>query len=196
MNKKAYFFLIDSIIAVMILFVGFILISGIKPSRTTIIHNKHLSVDIMNLLADTKIKQVCRYSGGWNCDVSQDFEDPLNNGEIQNLNNTLLESIGELYSKNKFGTITPLINSLITKNNLFYQEIYGFAFLIEDDPLYNSITHNRLTLENLKDEIKINRIKTLLSTKKIIIGYYQNETSGELTFWGPYTVEIWTWMKP
>ncbi|MBN2423293.1 hypothetical protein JXB41_08780 [Candidatus Woesearchaeota archaeon] len=211
--KKAYFFLMDGLIAVIILFVGFILISATNPNKPVLIHNKHLSQDLINIFSNTKINELCE-----DCDCPS--YTVLNElcPYINNKDNTMLEVIGELYTRKiededihgKKGNewARDLIEELIYQNKLFYKDLYGFAFIIEDEVIYNSMGNNMhnfpvgtYDLNNEEDvqefnsDIDRNKIKILLSTKKVIMGYWENENTGDIKFWGPYTVEIWTWQR-
>ncbi|MBD3203748.1 hypothetical protein GF327_05605, partial [Candidatus Woesearchaeota archaeon] len=59
LKKRGYFFVLDALIAILILGVGFVLISSARPEKTPYIQSKHLSQDLMNVLSQTKINDLC-----------------------------------------------------------------------------------------------------------------------------------------
>ncbi|MFH0875902.1 MAG: hypothetical protein V1859_08240 [archaeon] len=207
MNKKAYFFIMDAAVAALILVIGYMLISTTSISKPAQFYNKHVADDLMNVLSNTKVNDLC----GLPC-TNSGLQNIFDNNNVKNTNNTLLELFGELYYRNSdivySGTqarsyIGTLANSLITDNGLFYRELYGTALFIEGTLVYyyNPVDGTfgsapAQTIDNMKTVVKYNKIKNILSSKKIIMGYYEDETNGDLTFWGPFTVELWVWQKP
>ena len=107
-NKKAYFFSIDAFIALLII-IGVILF--IKPSAVQISQETYLQEDLLTVLSSLKIGEID------NSYVQQ----LISNGAITNLNQSVLEQIGEFYanSKNESSILAySILDSLDLKENI------------------------------------------------------------------------------
>ena len=180
-KKKGFFFLIDSIFAIIILVMGFILLSSYNFDKSLNLQTKSISKDFFNLLSGTKINEIC--SDICECSLVE-IEKNCRADNIKNLEYNLLEYIGELYDKNQEENITNLISEIIHVKKTFNTNIYGIQFLIDGRKVYN-----------ISDEEEMEKSKNLISIKKIIYGYWEIPEVGNYGFWGPYIVEVRAWKR-
>ncbi|MBU0757114.1 MAG: hypothetical protein KKF44_03535 [Nanoarchaeota archaeon] len=224
-HRKGYFFMLDGFLAVIILFVGFVLILSTNPARSSILINKHSSRDIMNLFSNTRLHEIEVDCAGMqrNIDIILCSEEG-----IYNENNTITELIGELHARGSSIALltslkgypdTPLdtgsgcsscspevvskylLNELLYEGELMNHDIFGVAVILDTNSgkkvIYNSetgITYDISSDMNLfYGDMNIKRSNTLLLSRKMIIGYWEEKPTIE--FWGPFTVEFWVWNK-
>jgi len=169
-KKKAYYFMVDALITVIILTIGYFLLISHYTSKPYLIQTQHISEDIIGLLSASYIYDLCAAA---QCSDSK-LKDIYNG--IGNKNNTLLELLGELHKKNQDPTARELIKSLIVENKLV-PENFNFSFYIDKQLIYPLKTSPK----------KISRL--LVSQKKLIFSYYK----GSIIYWGPYVAETRVW---
>ncbi len=180
MNKKAYIFLMDGIIAVVILTVGFLLISSNKPDETTEIPISMMTENTMSLFSNIKLYEICDFS---DCGCSNDkLSEYCASGYIENKNQTLLDYFGELYNRSMQSRADELFYNITIENDLLRQDIFGVEFKINDETIY---------LHGINKE----KSKDLISSKRIIFGYYEVPSSGIINYWGPYLAEVNVWQE-
>lgn len=171
MNKKGYYFTMDAILAAIILAAGLMLATSTfssSPEKATI---KHSSDDIIGIMAATKVGGLCR-DLELSCECSDtELQNLCSSSKIKNKENTLLELVGELRENNMNIEGGNLVDSIITDND-------KFNFRIDGTRIYGP-----------EDDAKS---KLLVSSKKVVFGYWE-DSSGRMTYWGPYTVEVRTW---
>ncbi|MBN1502086.1 hypothetical protein JW930_00955 [Candidatus Woesearchaeota archaeon] len=179
-NKKAYVFILDAIMALIILTIGFLVISSTYSNKPALVTTRNMAEDLLNVMAAVKVSEICPDCG--NCAAE------LNSicGDIKNRDNTVLELIGEQYS---LGTDTgQLINEIIMENKLLPGDSYEFSLYIHD----GNGEHKLYPGAN-QDEDKA---RILISSKKLVMGYYVDKDNDYKTeYWGPYLIEIRTWQK-
>ena len=175
MNKRGYFFLLDSIIALGVLIIGGFLVFASYTKAPSKEEPKFLSETTMDFFADTKISDINNAYAGFNGQLWQQ-------GDITNDDNTLLQQIGEFYAKNQLGTAEKFIGNL-TENIIPVQ--YLFEFRMNNQLLY-PINPSQDHL-NSKQSTAI-----LIPSRKIVHGYLNQET-GDL--FGPYAAEVLVWQK-
>jgi len=173
LNKKAYFFVIDSILALGVLAVGAFLIFTFYLSTPSIREPAILSDDIMNFFANNRIKDINNPYAGLGGLLWQQ-------GKITNPENTLLQQVAEFYSNDDLSTAEQFIAEL-TQNNLPPQ--YLFEFWVDDKLIYPQNPPQQHLDSKSATEV-------LIPSKKIAYGIL-NPQSGDL--FGPYNTEVLVW---
>lgn len=188
MNKKAYFFIMDGIFALMILMIGFLILTSSRhalPDETMLTAE---SENIMDVLADVKINDLCDVDT-CTCSV-QALSDLCDGGDIHNFDQLLMDYFGELFYRydaapdSLKSDIEQDINSLFRglTEDLYRTDLYGIRLVIEDHGFYSDANPEQS--------------KILYSSKKIVFGYYdQNTPDVDVVFWGPYILEVDLWKK-
>ncbi|MBT4648114.1 hypothetical protein HOA56_00230 [archaeon] len=188
-NKKAYYFLIDSIVSILILGMGFMVISSFTPKSSNDVFQETLANDIMELVASTKINELCpRIENNIPCSISslnEVYIDP--NIGIHNINNTILELVGELYTKNPMEVSSEIIYDEILETIAFRDDIYGIKFELIDGDIVHEITNI-----NSADSKKI---RNKISIRRVLLGYWEISSTGEIIYWGPYMIKMDLWQK-
>lgn len=173
LNKKAYFFLIDSILALGVLAVGAFLIFTSYLSVPSKEEPEILSDNVMDFFANNKIKDINNPYAGLGGTLWQQ-------GKITNAENTLLQQVAEFYANNDLSIAEQFIAEL-TQNNLPPQ--YLFEFWIDDTLLYPQNPSQQHLDSKSATEV-------LIPSKKIAYGILNQET-GDL--FGPYDTEVLVW---
>jgi len=182
MNRNAFYFTIDAMLATLILSGGFLLIYSTTKNQPSDVLTIHLSEDILNLWSSTKITDLCYDDGSWNCPDNPELQDYLRSGDIINYNNTLIESLVEInVSKKSTAELKDLLDELAFDSSIVNSDIFGFDLYINGEQIEHSYDY-RITEQNTT---------TLISSKGIVFGFY--EDSGTVS-WGPYLVEVRTWL--
>ena len=160
MNKKAYYLTLDAFIAVIILMSGFFLIKSTYMTVPLSSAVEYTSDDILDLMSSAKASEF-----------------GINTG---NMENTILDAIGENYSKDGELGIDQIIQDIIIANKVV-SENFDFSFYINGSNVYG-------------DEAGSNETELLVAARRIVFGYYEDEAYN-IIFWGPYEVEVRTWKK-
>lgn len=162
MNKKGYYFMIDALVAVMILTIGYFLLTAFYASTAPSLEIQRVSENIISLLSDVRLSDLCSDS----C-PSPDCTIPDMDTiycSISDKNNTLIESIGELYSKTKMVEAAKIVELIVVDNNLVPR---GSNFtLILDNGTHSALIYPENRPFNLN-------AKVLVPTKKVIFGSYK-----------------------
>lgn len=172
-NRKGYFFLIDSMLALGILIIGGFLIfsSYVKiPSKQ---ESTILSEDVMDFFANNKIEDIDNEYGGIGGQLWQQ-------GKITNAKNTLLQQVGEFYTNNDLSITEKFIVNL-TQN--LVPEQYLFEFWMDNTLLYPQNPSQSHVYSKGNTSV-------LIPSKKIVYGFL-NEETGDL--FGPYQAEVLVW---
>lgn len=181
-HKKGYFFIMDAIIALFVLVLGLLIALSFFTHESMDDQVTFFSLNIMEFLSEHKLKSLNNDFAGTNGYLHT-------NGNITNLENSILEQIGEFYYRNQTKGCSFCLNlsSELIKNvtNELVTQRYNYYVIIEDMIILN-MTRN-VSIFN-KDTIMPNESMILIPTKKIIHGIY-NDTE----LWGPYSVEVWSW---
>jgi len=202
LNKKAYFFLIDSILALGVLALGGFIILTQYTQIPSKLEANIISEDLMDFFAKNKIKDVDNLYVGLGGELweTEDLPGGLCPGEdlIANGENTLLEQIAVFYENSQPPTNKPcyfnlddiipdvpedLIEKLIL--NLIQNIIppqYGFEIWMNDQLLYPATEAEQIASKSSAE--------VLIPSKRIIYGI-KDEQTGEL--FGPYEVEVIVW---
>jgi hypothetical protein len=175
-SKKGYFFIIDAIIGLFVIVIGVVLIYSVymyEPSGEQI---TLLSFDMMNFLSSNKLS-----------DINDPYAGPngilYKNGNITNIDITLIEQVAEFYYRNitfpNTNTI-PIIDSFVSNiSKEAAPSTYGFIIKIENYTVYN---RSGLKASNFSDSIVV------IPSKKLVHGIY-NRTE----LFGPYLCEVIVW---
>ncbi len=142
-SKRAIFFTLDALIAAGILLVGLAIISSTHINRQPTVHLSYLSDDLMGVLSELKIYE-----------MSNSYVDELiANGNITNINNSIIEQIGEFWAENKTEIAENFTKAILGGS---IPETYGYSILVDDEPV-----HTRPTGLNY----------SMISSRKIVSGY-------------------------
>jgi hypothetical protein len=173
MNRRAYFFIIDSIVALTVLTIGVLLIYSFHENEPRTEQPYAIANDVANILSYHKIKSINNDYAGPGGVLVRDLN-------ITDLDKTLLEQVAEFYYRNKtkncsfcLGLITSFLNN-ITIN--LVPSNYNYIIMIQNETIY---------LHNMTD---INSSIFIIPSRKIVHGVY-NSTE----FFGPYLVEVLSW---
>lgn len=183
-GKKAYFFILDSILALSILAIGafivFVFYLKAPPSNAPEI----LSEDLMSFFAGTKVKDLNNVEVGLGGTYWSSLEVVSCNGDpmIPSPDSTLLEHAALLYEKRTvdicyIGIARTFVEKLAQKA---LPPQYTFEFWINDEIIYPAS-------EQISSK---NAAKALIPSKKIAYGIMDQLTGA--TF-GPYEAEILVW---
>ncbi len=178
MKKKTQFFLIDGIFAMIILITGFMIISSNTSNQAEEVSLSIVSENLMELFSSIRVDEVCNEGV---CTYKK-LDNFLTDGFILNKNQTLLDATGELYSKNRKAQAGELFSNITIQSRLVRKDIFGVEFRINNEVLYS------------QGENKA-KSKELISTKKVIFGYYETIGTGAVTFFGPYLAEVDIWQE-
>ena len=206
LDKRGYFFLIDSILALGVLAVGAFLIFTFYVSVPSKEEPSILSDDLMDFFANNKIKDVNNeyVSLGGTLWETEGQPGGICNGEELTVNGetTLLQQIAIFYKKSQGDTgnscyfdpdnedlIERFIGSLVT-NTLPLQ--YKFEFVLKDQLLGDQLLYPiYATPQEQKDHLDSkNAANVLIPSKKIVYGILDEQT-GDM--FGPYTAEVLVW---
>ena len=177
MKRKGVFFLVDVCLAILVLFfLGFSIISVWQgETKSSSSSTGQIAQNTANFLTSLRIKDICEppscVCGG------STLNDLCTNGDIVNYNKTMLGYLGELYNRSERLKVNNLFHELVIEKGLIDTKIYDVTFRIEGTKLYNT------TPDFSKSE-------NVISSKKIVLGLYENEYSGEVNYFGPYLAEI------
>ena len=188
LNKKAYFFLIDALLALGVIAVGTAMVFTLYTNVPSKEQPAILSDDLMDFFANNKIKDVNNeyVSLGGTLWETEGQPGGICNGEelIANGENTLLQQVAIFYEKslgNGNSCYLDLVKKFIlklTENTLPTQ--YGFEFWMDDQLLY----------PETEQTVSKSKTKVLIPSKKIAYGIMNQET-GDM--FGPYNAEVLVW---
>ncbi|MCB9362254.1 hypothetical protein H6504_02360 [Candidatus Woesearchaeota archaeon] len=139
--KRGYFFSIDALFAITIIIIGLYLIFASWHQEPDVETAREISYDLMQLLFDIKVTDVCWGNPGVNSgpntcgcqyiSLTNIYCNPATT--LLNEDLSLLEFIGELYSRGNIGL--PMINDLIletVEKSELVPKNYNYTFLLTD----------------------------------------------------------------
>jgi hypothetical protein len=178
MKKKGEFFLIDGLFSIVILTIGFLIITSNRPSQ-----NNEISLDVIldnsvDIFSSVKINELC--SSDCICSNPKLGEFCLSK-MIRNKDQTLFDGIGELYSKNQKIKAGELFMNITLEEDMLRKDIFNAELKIDGKRIYLQGEDNNPT--------------ELISSKKIIFGVYENPELGTVTYFGPYLFEVNIWPR-
>lgn len=166
--------MLDAVFAIMILTVGFMIISSSKPKLSDELPLSTISENIFGIMSSVKINEICT---GCACS-SQVLSDYCSHGKIKNPDETLLDYIGEMHNAS--------ISDEEIKN--FYLDI--ISNFVRDD-LYHTdlIIDGHVVYPNTGKNTSLE----LISGKRLAFGYNEDTLAGTVKYWGPYIIEVNVW---
>lgn len=175
LRKRGYFFVIDAMLGLAVIIVGVFLITASyskipQPTQVTF-----LADDLLNFLANTKIKDLNDPYAGIGGDL-------WNQGTITDGENSLLQQIGIFYKTKNF-QIASKFTGNVTIGVVPPQ--YRYEVWIDDAIIYpipQTSGHNSSK----------NNTQLLLTSKQITFGILNTTTSD---LFGPYKAEVFVWEK-
>lgn len=170
--KKGYFFLIDGIFAIVILVIGFLLVSTEKPYKEQTMPVEFSADNFIDILSTVKLSDICENSVCTNKKIEQYL------GQTNNHEQTIIDFLGELYSAGKKNEAKIIFTNLtyIVRN-----DIYGVSLSINNEELYSDTGKSQS--------------RELIASKKMVFGFAENQASGKVRYWGPYLAEVMIWEK-
>ena len=184
LNKKAYFFLIDSILALGVLAVGGFLIFSFYLQAPPGGEPGILSEDVMDFFANNKVQDVNNAEVGLGGTYWSSAEVTACHGQAltPNPENTLLQQVAALYadslSKSCYRGIARAYIEKLTAGTFPPQ--YAFEFWMDDVLLYPATEQTGAK----------NNARVLIPSKRIVYGIRNQETGDML---GPYDAEVLVW---
>jgi hypothetical protein len=178
LNKRGYFFIIDSIITVIILSIGILVFYSYQPKYQLNIQTKQIPNEVLDLMSGIQIKELC--SQGCSCSGMVALSNLCTSGNIKNYDNNILELLGEL----NYRTIDSqgLVSEVVSEN--YNLNLYGIALLINNRTIYDS-----------GDVSLGSKSTSLISAKRVIVGYWQDEATGDIGNWAPSIIEVRAWLR-
>ena len=184
LNKRAYFFLIDSMLALGVLAVGGFLIFSFYLQAPAGGEPGILSEDVMDFFANNKVQNINDAEVGLGGTYWSSAEVITCHGQTltPNPENTLLQQAAVLYA-DSLGNICyrGIARKYIEKltQGAFPQQ-YSFEFWVDDALLYPAT-------EQIDAK---NAAKVLIPSKRIVYGIADQENGDML---GPYDAEVFVW---
>jgi hypothetical protein len=166
MDKKGYFFIIDSLVAMLILGVGLTLLLSAHEYRPPIEQPFTVSDDVINVLSYNKIEDINNNYAGPNSVLTR-------NGSITDISKSLIEQMAEFYYLNNSAQIDKFLKNITL--NLIPEE-YSYIIRINGTLVYNHSVR----------EIESSRF--VIPARTIVHGMHD-----KTTLYGPYTVEVLSW---
>jgi len=167
--KKGIFFTIDSILAVGIIFTVILLTSSLYAEKQPIVHLNYLSKDLINTLSIATVE-----------DIDNEYlNERIDNGDIDNVDNTVLEQIIEFWMDNELEYANKTASNVTEP---WVPATTGIGIWIDNEIIYS---------RGAKIE------KSLVSSKKIISGTGKIDISSPRNnmprLLGPVVVEVRVW---
>ena len=206
LNKKAYFFLIDALLALGVITVGIVMVFTLYINVPSKEQPTILSDDLMDFFANNKIKDVNNeYVGlGGTLWETEGQLGGICNGEelIVNGENTLLQQIAIFYEKSQGDAgndcyfnpdsedlierfIGNLVENILPPQYKFEFWLYDSQDLDEPDDDLKQLLYPAAEQTDSK-----NAAEVLIPSKKIAYGIMNQET-GDM--FGPYNAEVLVW---
>lgn len=191
MNRKGYFFIIDVAFAVIILVMGYMLLSSYDVEYQNDDQTAQVATDIQAFLNDGNMRDYYKYCSALPppAKCGQDFN-PLANGQ-RNPDYNLMETLIDLKEQTKDSNASGIFSQLVIANEAVNTVAYGVEFVY-----YTLNGEKRVYPEQDPSTTSAyKQSRSLISKKKIVMGYYENATAGTMSMWGPYVAEIRVWKK-
>ncbi len=189
-NKKGYFFILDGLVAIMILVSGFVIIGSIFVSEPIFKPPYNIGEDILLMLSSTNISslELDRHPG-----IKQLFID----GKITDNSSSILQQTGKFfYDYCENNNIEGLTNANITVyeviNNIIPHPYYAELNFTKSNSGC-TLTHSRIYTSYVPDDdamIETSKSDStlLIATQKVVFGNYD-----ETIIFGPYIARLMIW---
>ena len=135
LRNKAYYFIIDSIFASLLLIAGLMVLVEYSNEQQHISESEYFSQDLLNVLSSIKIYELNETNKNNSFVVSE-----INSGKIDNPENSVLEQIGEYWARGEQDKARELLNSLMSQILLEknFEIIVSNAYRTDYDVVYNT----------------------------------------------------------
>ena len=168
MNKKGFFFTIDSILAGGIVLITIIFASSVYLSEQPIFHLNYLSQDLIRTLSTLTVEE-----------INNEYLNSLSPSDVDK-DNTILEQIAEFWADDNLEYANKTMSNV---TDLFIPNTMGFGLWIDNEAIY---TRDR-PME-----------KSLVSSKKILSGVEKGKSGGLTrnnppALFGPVIIEVRVW---
>jgi hypothetical protein len=169
--KRAYFFVIDSLLALLIMTLGVLLVFSFHKYSPS---NQQISVasaDVLSLM-NTKVMDL---NDGY-CGVNSNL---TRNGNITNLDNSMIEEVALFYYRNKTEVCsfcTDLIHNVIYNVTSNVPQEFNFRIDLDGSTLYS------------RNNTPIETATLVVPSRKIVQSLYKDVESA-----GPYLIEVYVW---
>ncbi len=164
--KKGYFFTIDALLALFILVTGFLLLSNLYVSTQPRTQLNYYSEDMISLFSDMKV-------GELNNTYLQKL---IDDGNITDMDNTILEQIGIFWVTNRTGLARNLAQNI---SGDLIPDRFGFSFIVGNDVVYSQPKGRSDELVTFKN--MITGIEKSRPIKGTAVRIYLNQISSMLT---------------
>ncbi|MBW2995307.1 hypothetical protein KY312_03065, partial [Candidatus Woesearchaeota archaeon] len=150
MNKKAIYFSLDALIATLVLVLGIASYSTLTINKESFDQQYVLANDLLAVFSVLTVSE-----------TNNSFvKDKINDGNITNLNNTILEQIGEFWAKNETELARDLIKNISAE---LIPASLGFGVWIHNETIYTK---------------NISVSKSLASSRRMVSGYEKGKPVG------------------
>lgn len=150
-SRKGHVFTIDVVVAVVILIIGLAVIFYAYPSKVKNYYfTEQLSEDMIGVLVETNVKDLCSNPGTAGCDCPNypEMESLACQPNLINTEANLLELMTEVIQKQSAdpNDITELLQEIFVEKNVIDEKRFGFAIIYTTPQtttpyeLYNSDT--------------------------------------------------------
>jgi hypothetical protein len=175
-KKKGYFFIIDAIIGLFVILIGVVMIYSVYMYEPSEEQTTLFSFDMMSFLSSNKVSDLNDAYAGSGGILSK-------NGNITDVDNTLLEQIGEFYYRNVSKSdphTLSLIDSFVSNvSKAATPQTFGFMIKIDDHTVYN---------RSGAKAVRYTDATVIIPSKRLVHGIY-NQTE----LFGPYLCEVIVW---
>jgi len=174
-NKKAVFFTIDSLLASGIVITAILLISNFYFAEQKRENINYASQDLARVFSTMRIG-----------DIDNDYAKSLiSSGEITNINNTILEQIGDFWADGKIeraGNLTKNLTESVIPSR------YGFSILVNDEEIYSrSLPVKRALVSSRKIISGIAKAKpTEGFTSRVLLNGIRSKKTNAYAYFGGY----------
>jgi hypothetical protein len=174
-NKKGLFFTLDALLALFLLFSGLMIISNMYISTQPRTQLSYYSQDIISLFSEVKVNEL----------NNSMLEELITNGNITDMDYSILEQIGIFWVTNKTSLATSLAKNL--SYNLI-PERFGYSFIVDGDIVYNKTKLNNKELVTHKSMITgIEKSRPIKGTSvRIILSQIANTLTTRYAFLGGF----------
>ena len=174
-KKRGYFFMLDAMLALIVLSIGIFLITSSYVDVPQLAQVGLLADDLLNFLSNSKIKDINNpYAGIGGALWTQ--------GLITDIENTLLQQIGEFYAAGNIDTAEKFIANV---SSGIIPPQFKYEVWIDGTILYPKV-------QSAEHAESRNNTYILLTSKKITFGIINKTTSN---LWGPYKAEVFVWER-
>ena len=174
-EKRGYFFILDAVLGLFVLVIGVFLVTYSYVAAPNPSQVGALSEDLLNFLSTKKIKELNDPYVGVGGSLWTAW------GITPNIDNSLLQQIGEFYATNKLDMAEQFIQHVSSEA---VPPQFRYEVWMNNVILYPKIPSPEHTKSKSDTAI-------LLTSKKVTFGI--DKTTNEM--WGPYKAEVYVWER-